>query len=273
MPTPAKHLLYSVVRIETTLIDGSRSEGTSFVFRDQASPPRVDLFLVSNKHVVADSVTGQMFFTPKDSTGKPLLGQPFHVQNDQFGSQWHGHPDPKVDVAITPLSWQLRRWEQGGQVAYLAPISLDDIATPDVLENLDVSAPVNFVGFPDGKFDRKHFLPIMRRGHVATSPELDFDGDPIFLIDASVFPGSSGSPVFTVGDGLIGGTPPLKFIGLISAVFFQPIDGRLERRPAPVTHIDVPVVDQMIDLGVVFKARCVRETITSFWEARRRIEG
>jgi hypothetical protein len=170
------------------------------------------------------------------------------------------------------LSWQLRIWEQGGQVAYLRPISLDDFATPEVFERLDVSAPVNFVGFPDGKFDRKHFLPIMRRGHVATSPELDFDGERIFLIDASVFPGSSGSPVFTAGDRLIGGTPPLKFLGLISAVFYQPTDGRFEQRSVEVTHVHVPVVDQMIDLGVVFKARCVRETITSFWEARRRID-
>lgn len=58
MPTPAKLLLYRVVRIETTLSDGSRGEGTSFVFRNQALPQGQDLFLVSNKHVVADAVSG-----------------------------------------------------------------------------------------------------------------------------------------------------------------------------------------------------------------------
>jgi hypothetical protein len=164
-----------------------------------------------------------------------------------------------------PLSWQLDMFEKDGRSAHLRPVTLDDVADPAVFQNLDVSAPVLFVGFPNGMFDEKHYLPIVRRGHIATSPDLDFNGEPIFLIDASVFPGSSGSPVFTVGDNLIGGTPSLKFLGIISAVYTQATDGRISWQPAPVTQVPVPVIDQMIDLGVVFKARCVRETIASFW--------
>jgi hypothetical protein len=253
------------VRIEVTCSDGSIGQGTSFAFKDQASPPGKQLFLVSNKHVVEGARSGRMFFTPENSVGEPLLGKPFHVQNDMFAGQWHGHPNPKVDVAIMPLSWQLDSFDRGGKRAHLRPISLDDVAGPGVFQNLDVSAPVIFVGFPNGMFDEKHFLPIVRRGYVATSPELDFNGEPIFLMDASVFPGSSGSPVFTVGDNLIGGTPALKLLGIVSSVYTQSIDGTITWRPAPVTQIPVPVVDQMIDLGVVFKARCIRETITSFW--------
>lgn len=117
-------------------------------------------------------------------------------------------------------------------------------------------------------FDEQHYLPIVRRGHIATSADLDFNGEPVFLIDASVFPGSSGSPVFTVGDSLIGGTPSLKLLGLISAVYTQSTDGHIYWMPAPVTQIPVPVIDQMIDLGVVFKARCICEAIASFWEQR-----
>jgi hypothetical protein len=128
---------------------------------------------------------------------------------------------------------------------------------------------VLFVGFPNGMFDEMHYMPIVRRGYVATSPDLDFNGTPIFLIDASVFPGSSGSPVFTVGDSLIGGTPSLKFIGIISAVYTQATDGHISWQPAPTNKVPVPTIDQMIDLGVVFKARCVRETITSFWHERK----
>ena len=125
-----------------------------------------------------------------------------------------------------------------------------------------------FVGFPNGMFDEKHYLPIFRRGYVATSPDLDFNGAPLFLIDASVFPGSSGSPVFTVGDSLIGGTPALKFLGIIAAVYTQPTDGRITWRTAPTNQVPVPELDQMIDLGVVYKARCVRETISDFYAHR-----
>lgn len=265
MPTPTKQLLYTSVRIETKLRCGGTGAGTSFVFRDQASPPGQQLFLVSNKHVIEGADKAHIFFTPKGPDGEPQLGKPFFIQNDMFSLQWHGHPDENVDVAVMPLSWQLDMFEKGGQSAHLRPITLDDVADPSVFQNLDVSAPVLFVGFPNGMFDEKHYLPIVRRGYVATSPELDFNGDPIFLIDASVFPGSSGSPVFTVGDGLIGGTPSLKFLGIISAVYTQATDGRISWQPAPVTQVPVPIIDQMIDLGVVFKAHCVRETITSFW--------
>lgn len=270
MPTPTKQLLYTSVRIETSSRDGSTGCGTSFVFRDQASPPGQDLFLVSNKHVVEGSDTCRIFFTSQGPDGQPKLGEPFFVRNDMFSAQWHGHPTADVDVTVMPLSWQLDLIAKDGQRAYLRPVSLDDVAGPNTLENIDVAAPVLFVGFPNGMFDEKHFLPIVRRGHVATSPDLDFNGDPVFLIDASVFPGSSGSPVFTVGDSLIGGTPSLKLLGLISAVYTQSTDGRIYWRPAPVNQVPVPVIDQMIDLGVVFKARCIRETITSFWKENGR---
>lgn len=265
MPTPTKQLLYTAVRIETTLHGGGTGTGTSFVFQDNASPEGQQLFLVSNKHVIEGADTAYIFFTPKGSTGEPKLGKPFFIQSDIFSSQWHGHPDANIDIAVMPLSWQLSMFEKDGQFAHVRPVTPDDVADPAIFENLDVSAPVLFVGFPNGMFDERHYLPIVRRGYVATSPDLDFNGDPIFLIDASVFPGSSGSPVFTVGDSLIGGTPSLKFLGIISAVYTQQTDGRITWQPAPVNQVPVPVIDQMIDLGIVIKARCVRETITSYW--------
>lgn len=264
MPTPTRQLLYTSVRIETTLRDGSTGVGTSFVFRDAGSPEGKQVFLVSNKHVVAESVTGTVFFT-QTSNGQPLLGEPFFLKNDGFANQWHGHPDESVDIAVVPLSWQLDMIGRDGKTPHLRPVLSGEIADPSVFENLDVSAPVLFVGFPNGMFDEKHYLPIVRRGYVARSPELDFNGQPVFLIDASVFPGSSGSPVFTVGDNLIGGTPALKLLGVISAVFTQSTDGSISWQPAPTNQVPVPTINQMIDLGVVFKARCIREAISSFW--------
>jgi hypothetical protein len=267
MPTPTKQLLYTAVRIETTYDDGSTGAGTSFVFQDFASPPDQQLFLVSNKHVVAGAASGHLYFTEKGRAGEPKLGEPFFMQNDMFHMQWHGHPDENVDVAVMPLSWQLDLIARDGKEAFLRPVTLDDVADPSVFQNLDVTAPVVFVGFPKGMFDEKHYLPIFRRGYVATSPDLDFNGAPVFLIDASVFPGSSGSPVFTVGDTLVGGTPSLKLLGVVAAVYTQPTDGHISWLSIPTNQVPVPTVEQMIDLGVVFKARCIRETITSFHAA------
>ena len=269
MSTPVRQLLYTPVRIETKSRDGGTGAGTSFVFRDAASPPEHQLFLVSNKHVIEGAEEGYLYFAEIGPDSKPIVGEPFFVKIDMFWMQWHGHPDPDVDVAVMPLSWQLDLIAQGGNRAFLRPITLGEVADQNVLQNLDVTAPVLFVGFPNGMFDQKHYLPIFRRGYVATAPDLDFNGRPVFLIDASVFPGSSGSPVFTVGDSLIGGTPALKLLGIVAAVYTQPAEGRISWRPVPTNQEAISTVDQMIDLGIVFKARCIQETIMSFHEANR----
>lgn len=176
MPTPTKQLLYTSVRIETTSRDGSTGCGTSFVFRDQASPPGQDLFLASNKHVVESSDTCYIFFTSQGQDGQPKLGEPFFVRNDMFSVQWHGHPTASVEVAVMPLSWQLDLIAEGGQKAFLRPVSLDDIAAPGTLENIDVAAPVLFVGFTNGMFDERHFLPIVRRGDASPASPLRAPG-------------------------------------------------------------------------------------------------
>ena len=106
-----------------------------------------------------------------------------------------------------------------------------------------------------------------RKGITATPPNLDYNGKPIFLIDASVFPGSSGSPVFLYNVGgwrsrtaLVAGDRVI-FLGVLSSVFYRESDGAIELREVP-THVE-PLVRtrEMIDLGVVYKARTVKETI------------
>ena len=51
------------------------------------------------------------------------------------------------------------------------------------------------IGYPDAMADEKHNLPIVRRGITATDFKIDYEGRKEFLIDASIFKGSSGSPI------------------------------------------------------------------------------
>ena len=48
------------------------------------------------------------------------------------------------------------------------------------------------VGLPYGFFDREHRLPIWKTGHVASEPDVDFEGEPTFLVDVSAFPACRG---------------------------------------------------------------------------------
>lgn len=56
---------------------------------------------------------------------------------------------------------------------------------------------VTYVGYPRLIYDEKNYLPIMRKGTISSIPSVDFNWEKKILIEAQVFSGSSGSPVFT----------------------------------------------------------------------------
>jgi hypothetical protein len=110
-------------------------------------------------------------------------------------------------------------------------------------------ADVYIVGYPSGQLDHVHNLPIVRRGCLATLPEVDFEGRPEFLVDAGVFPGSSGSPVFARF-----GTEA-RLVGVIAKTFIRELDVQTKTGPSGL------FVQSFIGLGVAVKYRKLKELI------------
>jgi hypothetical protein len=105
---------------------------------------------------------------------------------------------------------------------------------------------VIMLGYPNGIWDAKHNLPIIRRGVTATHAKLPLNGKPEFLIDAACFPGSSGSPVFLAN---IGGY--FDYAGNLifgSRVFLL---GTLWGGPVQRTEGEVKVVEVPVDTKAV----------------------
>jgi hypothetical protein len=73
----------------------------------------------------------------------------------------------------------------------LYPIDLE-LANFDLM--LYPSSEVSIIGFPQGLTSGGKFL-IWKTGHIASDIDLDWDGKPAFLIDATTKSGMSGSPV------------------------------------------------------------------------------
>ncbi len=99
---------------------------------------------------------------------------------------------------------------------------------------------------------------------------------PSFLIGASVFGGSSGSPVFILNqgayatrDGGINIGSRFHFIGVIAAVFLRKQWNEIVAVPIPTATKPMVQNVEMIDLGIVFKARTVVETIEAFLKAQK----
>lgn len=89
----------------------------------------------------------------------------------------------------------------------------------------------------------------------------------MFFIDASVFGGSSGSPVFILNTGsyatreaLVVGTQ-VYFLGIVASVAIAQQEGSIQFRDIPTGLTPYVVTQNMLDLGLVFKARTVIETI------------
>jgi hypothetical protein len=266
--SPAEQLFFTTVRIETQSDDTWRA-GTGFFFA-QTEGDAHRIFVVSNKHVVQDAKRGTMLFTLREGD-QPKLGERFTVTLEDFSGNWFGHPDVDIDIAVMPLIPLLMGIKESGKQVYFKAITEDLIPSQASMQDLDAIEQVVFVGYPNAMFDTVNLTPIARVGITATPIALDYGGSQAFLIDASVFPGSSGSPVFIVntgsyapkGGGLVVGSRVL-FLGILSAVFVRLEEGEFEIVDIPTAQVPVVRTEQMIDLGYVYKAAMVQETVNHF---------
>ena len=267
--TIAEQLLFTTVRIETSTTTGS-AIGTAFIFSYERDGKPV-LFLVTNKHVVANAISGRFFFTLSDGI-QPLIGQRFDIYIDNFEQVWHGHPQPEVDITVMPLAPVLQEIEKLEKQVFYKSIPYSLIPTQEQITSLDAIEEVIFIGYPIGLFDQKNLTPIIRRGITATPLQLNYNGKPIFLVDASVFPGSSGSPVFIYNSGSYSdkkgnvfiGSNRIFFLGVIAKTFKEKEYGEIEFIDIPSAQAPIIKTRQMIDLGVVYKSSTVLETILDF---------
>ena len=262
----AKRLLFSTVRVDTVLDDGSEGSGTAFVVRHTHGRGTSD-FVVTNRHLVEGVQRGGLVFTQKRQ-GRPAFGQRFQLNIDEFPAAWHLHPDPEVDLALVPLAPLQQAAQQQGVELYVEPIDSRLIPDTATWQQFDALEDVLFVGYPSGVWDQVNLMPILRRGTTATPAALDFEGHRQFLIDAAVYPGSSGSPVFIERRGgqvsRREATRDLLFAGVVAAVFFREEAHHIVPAPVPANNHGMALGSEMIDLGLIIKSDKVSELIHTY---------
>jgi len=256
-----EQMLFTTVRITTTSAGGSGS-GTGFLLAEERAEGGTAVLLVTNKHVVEGAIEVVLHLIAANSAGAPALGRELTLRCSP--SLFHGHPDPNIDIAMLGLGGGLEQLHDAGTPAFFKTVSPSMCATKTMLDEYEPIEPVTFIGYPNGLYDSASLLPIVRQGYAATAMNVDYENTPTFLIDASVFPGSSGSPVFLVprpsapdkhGNITIGG--PAKspvLLGIVAAVHQRQV-------PVLLTSVasGIPVVNDLIDLGIVYKASAIHD--------------
>lgn len=207
----------------------------------------------------------------KRKDGQPALGHGFnlHMGQQEWPKMCFGHPGANIDIAVCPLVPLLEFVKQQyGTDLFFRPVETRMIPTPQQGKELDAVESVTFIGYPNGVWDSRNLLPVARRGSTASPIEVDHEGTPRFLMDASVFGGSSGSPVFILNQGTYamkeGGIAVglrFHFVGVIAIVYFRKQTNQIVPVPIPTQVQLMAQQQEMIDLGIVFKACTVVETI------------
>lgn len=263
--TIADQLFYSTVQIEARTAVGV-STGTGFLLQYAAGRAVVPV-LVTNKHVLAGATTVS-FTLAGLANGEPMMTGTRLTMTDFSAAQWTGHVDPQVDVATMAFGGVLQQMIRDGAPAFYRAFGSELLLTSEQADGLDSIEGVTFVGYPNGLFDRASMLPIARRGQTATPIFNNYEGLPAFLIDASVFPGSSGSPVlifdrgmYTTRDGNMHVASRIHVAGVIAAVHTRRVHGQVQ-----IVSSATAVFDDMIDLGIVYKASAIQACVDLMFE-------
>jgi len=163
---------------------------------------------------------------------------------------WHQIVEPLIDHTSGNNLWQ--EHPLGRQIDVIALLLKlnDDIK----IYNLDTSLaqtdlvlapsePVSIVGFPFGIAVTGKFT-IWKTGHIASDIDLDYEGKPVFLVDATTRPGMSGSPVFArrlgmhrSSSGWIVGKDAIKFLGVYSGRIREQADVGMVWKPSVIDEI------------------------------------
>lgn len=193
-------LLFTTVPIWTESFTGASKSATAFIYNipipnkpDQSVP-----ILVTNQHVVQNATRGIIeIILRKDA--QPIPGK--RVRVELSPSSLLQYVSSELDIALIPLGGVLNQLEKSGSPAFFRSVTPDLIPQPEVLSELAALEEIVFIGYPSGLRDEINSNPLIRRGITSTPVWNDFQGKPAFLIDAGVFPGSSGSPVFIFNQG------------------------------------------------------------------------
>jgi hypothetical protein len=272
-----EYYINSTTYLSYSLDNGSNFFGTGFFIFRQTDNNVGQVFLITNKHVLPKE--GKQRFLSvrvkvKDNDDTKVVNINIEIvgADGKYVSPLKVHPNKDYDVAAIHVTQVINQINIKG-----VWIPYDLLATKDMMkaESITIGSEIFLLGYPDAIYDERNIFPVLRKGNIATVPSEGYsfnqkliklyrlpkhiDG---FLVDANVFPGSSGSLVILrqqpnpVGfRGRYGGKGP-KNIPYVLGI----VSGSLPIYDTALMNV------QRMGLGIAYSSDTIKETIEQFYK-------
>jgi len=240
--------------------------GSGFWYLHNVDEQKQVIFFITCRHVVENRDVAILIPVIKNNTIEPLT-----VMVE--GRYWFFHHEKEIDIAIIDASDVFSQIIKEKLKVKIKPILKDDLLLDMAkISSLMPIEDIVVIGYPNGLFDPKNFTPFFRKGITATPFYNDYNGLPIFFIDATAVPGSSGSLVaiynvsgYASKKGFVIGNRFLV-LGILAKTLTEREDLVIAKKKKGhvETQTIIKIRDAYIDLGVVFKPKTIIETVENF---------
>ena len=206
--------------------------------------------------------TAILVFNPSKNNKIDFQNEKIISKITEFDKFWLGHPNSDIDLAFIPLAPILDKLAEDKKYPFLSFFRKENFPTTEEWNNVSALEQIVIVGYPSGIWDPVNNLPVVRRGVAASHPKINYRGSPEFLIDAAVYHGSSGSPVFfynykdlMLGQDLNLGKDKPRLAGILSEIYGYQQNGEMKSVPIPtVKKKKMPFTEIPNNLGIVIKS-------------------
>jgi len=265
--------LHSISTLLLVTFQGIQIQGTGFFYQELAPrDPQKNfqwrkveaLWIVSNRHMFVPKKDGKdilldsFTFHLRKIANNNIIWEAITLDITELKKRVRLHSNPEVDVAMIRVD-DLFTSRIKDDKNYMPWSAVDEENLPG---NNNISAEVAddvvIIGYPKGFYDEKNVFPIVKSGIIATRWGMNFNGLPVFLIDAKLFPGSSGSIVITkpIDFVIVDGKPmsakdkQFAFLGVYSGEPF--------RQHTPIDLDDITIIRKdTFNVGIVWYGQLV----------------
>jgi hypothetical protein len=259
----------STTLVRTIDRQGNDNQGTGFFFRKLTPQIHHKDFYYEDREVIGNwIITNRHVVLLEDENGQEYLPESLYFHFPETTGRWK-------PVKLLKEDLKNRLLVNSNKIIDVVAIDIlnlkyhSGISEDDMPNNRHIDVPLGCdilaVGYPEEFYDEVNKFPIVKSGIVSSPYDLDFNGEPKYLIDAKLFQGSSGSlilskPIKTYE--VKGGTfyekssDELVFLGIYSGAPY------IEKNTIETGNLII-IKREDYNLGIVWHPKTVLETINN----------